>query len=292
MKNKWGFTLIELLVVIAIIALLLAIIVPALRTVKRKASSILCMTNVKNLSLAWYSYQEANKARIMSAHYDAVELDGTRVGWMQRPQDINGNLKTYDQLTPPVTDDDEKRGIEKGRLYPYLESFDVFHCPGDTLRVSVYDQTKVFVSYSVPMCLHGYALPSNAYYNKQINKFNEITSPGTRYVFVESAEERNFQMYGWFGIATPPYSEDFTRTGWWSPMAVNHADSSTLGYADGHATLVKWQDSYTKWRVNKLHETHAKLYTAEYPGSCSEFPATMTHDVDFMGQGWPYRPKK
>ena len=54
MFRRKGFTLIELLVVIAIIALLLAIIVPAVKMAKRKAASAVCLTNVKNLSVAWY----------------------------------------------------------------------------------------------------------------------------------------------------------------------------------------------------------------------------------------------
>ena len=55
---KKAFTLIELLVVIAIIALLLAIVVPALHMAKRKGSLVVCMMNTKNLSLSWYMYKE------------------------------------------------------------------------------------------------------------------------------------------------------------------------------------------------------------------------------------------
>ena len=53
-----AFTLIELLVVIAIIALLLAILMPALSMAKKKASTAVCLVNTKNLSLAWYMYAQ------------------------------------------------------------------------------------------------------------------------------------------------------------------------------------------------------------------------------------------
>ena len=53
MLKRKAFTLIELLVVIAIIALLIAIIIPALQIARKKGSSAGCMANVKNLSLGW-----------------------------------------------------------------------------------------------------------------------------------------------------------------------------------------------------------------------------------------------
>jgi len=53
MKSKGGFTLIELLVVIAIIALLTAILIPALSVAKQQAGSSVCLMNEKQLVLAW-----------------------------------------------------------------------------------------------------------------------------------------------------------------------------------------------------------------------------------------------
>ncbi|MHC4330225.1 MAG: type II secretion system protein, partial [Planctomycetota bacterium] len=60
MQKSKGFTLIELLVVIAIIALLMAIILPALNAVKKKAATTVCLSNTKNLSLGWYMYMTDN----------------------------------------------------------------------------------------------------------------------------------------------------------------------------------------------------------------------------------------
>jgi len=71
--QRRAFTLIELLVVIAIIALLLAILVPSLSLVKRKAASAVCLVNFKNLALGWYMYQEENDGRLVSATMEAQE---------------------------------------------------------------------------------------------------------------------------------------------------------------------------------------------------------------------------
>jgi prepilin-type N-terminal cleavage/methylation domain-containing protein len=67
MKRK-GFTLIELLVVIAIIAILMAILMPALNAVKEQAASINCRSNVKQLTLAWIMYKDENDDKLVNGH--------------------------------------------------------------------------------------------------------------------------------------------------------------------------------------------------------------------------------
>jgi prepilin-type N-terminal cleavage/methylation domain-containing protein len=66
MKKK-AFTLVELLVVIAIIALLLAILAPALQKARAAAKTIVCVAHCKNLSTAWSVYAADNNGKIVSA---------------------------------------------------------------------------------------------------------------------------------------------------------------------------------------------------------------------------------
>ena len=110
-----AFTLIELLVVIAIIALLLSIVTPALRMAKRKAASVVCLSNVKNLSLAWYMYQDEHNGEL-------VDPDIVDRGWVASPERADGTECENALPAPPVTDEDEIRGIEKGMLYPYMKT--------------------------------------------------------------------------------------------------------------------------------------------------------------------------
>ena len=285
MNRKRGFTLIELLVVIAIIALLLSIIVPAVNLAKKKTSSAVCLVNLKNLALGWYMYQEDNSGWIMSCEMNKTS-DGAHVGWIGTPRDAAGNLLGPKQ-SDPVTDEDEIRGIEWGALWPYVKAPDAYNCPGDKVK-SVHDGGEKLVTYAIPAVLNRSPGSSTTL---QIRKYSELSLPGLRYIFVETAETRNYTMYGHFVFATPELTGK-DGYGWWGPMAVNHGGSSNLGFADGHAENHKWQDSYTKARIEKLVNQGGGSYGTVYPGDLHEFPADMVTDLNYMAKGWPYRYKK
>jgi len=95
MKNK-GFTLIELLVVIAIIAILAAILFPVFASVREKARSISCLSNTKQLGLAFMQYNE-----------------------------------DYDETSPNGIDPYGRASGWAGEIYPYVQSVGVFKCPDD-----------------------------------------------------------------------------------------------------------------------------------------------------------------
>jgi prepilin-type N-terminal cleavage/methylation domain-containing protein len=276
-----AFTLIELLVVIAIISILFAVMVPALNLAKQKAGTTVCLSNTKNLSLGWFMYMGDCDGRIMSSEDNATEYGGRFVGWCGVPRDEAGQLMSNSQTTP-VTDEDEIRGIKAGLLYSYVNEPKAYHCPADNIRKSIYDKTRVFVSYSMPLCLYRLTSSSNPDYALQIRRFSEITAPATRYVFVETAETRNWNEGHHFVMAAPELTKRL-EWGWWGPMAINHGDSSILGFCDGHSEMRRWRDRFTIERVDKLLTSGATLYGQEYP------PADQTQDIEYMAKGWAYR---
>ncbi|MCE5185936.1 MAG: type II secretion system GspH family protein [Planctomycetaceae bacterium] len=275
-RNPKAFTLIELLVVIAIIAMLLSIIVPAVSLAKKKAATAVCLINAKNLSLAWYTYQGENNGLLVIGDPGGLG-DGLKGAWIENPQflDPSGKERECDALsTVLVTDDHEKRGIMKGAIYPYLQATDVFHCPADNVRKSKYDLSRVFRTYSIPKCFKS-------------GKFAQITQPGIRYNFIEEADGRNFNVGTW-DIKTPADAPLYAWE-WQDVVAINHGDSSVLGFCDGHAEIHKWVDDHTKLRVKMFIEDvnikDTAALNAAYPRNKNLFFT----DVDYMSRGWAYR---
>jgi len=276
-----AFTLIELLVVISIIALLLAIIMPSLKLAKQKAATAVCLANTKNLSLAWFMYQQENDGRLVGGGMSVTE-NGRPIGWIRKPRTINGNEYQW-WTTIPIPDEDEFRGIRAGSLYPYLKSVDVMHCPADNIRRSYFAPgDKPFASYTVAACLND---PTENTGGPTIKQFGQIRRPGQRYNFVEQAEERCYNGEGRFLMRlVSPVPGQYTARGYswqmWSPLAINHGKSSIFGFCDGHSEVRKWRDKFTIEHTLKLREQNTGTYNSWF------YPEDQTNDIAFMAAGW------
>ncbi len=274
-RTKAAFTLIELLVVIAIIALLMAVIMPALKTAKRQAQAVVCLAHLKQVTAAWYLYADENEGQVVGSRnsldpYDSFGFRSSKetapsYSWVCMPQSKTGQEKLYGS-----TVEEKKIGIERGLLWPYMEAMDVYHCPGDTryrkpATGSGFSGMGGYRSYSVVGGVNGEEWD----FYTRLKNINQLKNPGDKYVLLEEADGRGFNINAW--ILDPDMN---TREGWVDPVAIWHNERSNLGFADGHAEKHRWVDEET---IEAARE--GKINTPVQLGDT---------DIEYMRRFYPY----
>ena len=234
----FAFTLIELLVVIAIIAILAGMLLPVLGKAKSKTIGATCLNNQKQLAIGFTLYA--------GDHDDKLLPGGSGAGFWPGAIDAMGatitSAPTFSTLA--ISTDTAlqyvQRGIQAGLLYRYTPNLKTYNCPGDkrtTKRLGTgagggwgYD------SYSK---VNGMNAAGNGWQfgpQSPYRRATEITHPVDSLVFVEEGDPRGFNWGEWVMDVQP-------NPAWVDSFAVYHVNASSVGFADGHGEVHRWEDS-------------------------------------------------
>ena len=228
-----GFTLIELLVVIAIIAILAAMLLPALAKAKIQAQKTYCMNNLKQIQLAWVMYSSENNDQLVPvSNYDPNFPTDPKV----QPGAAEAQLYPGSMAGPPMSTN--VLFARLGLLYPCLNSADVFKCPADPKKTAAGDPTirsysaNGWMNPTASTLASGYLHPTATYI--VFKKQTDIRRPSDLYIMLE--ESPGTINDDWF-VEDPD-----TPTQWTDMPAAYHNNTCMILFADGHAQNCKWTD--------------------------------------------------
>ena len=236
-----AFTLIELLVVIAIIAILASMLLPALSKAKLKAQGIQCMSNHRQLALAWKMYSDDNGDRLLYASDYGPDPIQNNYAWVRGLMDFNPNNPS---------NWDVEAYIKKSPLWPYCgQNASIWKCPADRSYVIVNGERKSRVrSMSMNFWFGGfggvdYGLSGGNW--RLYFKMSDLISPGPAKTWLLLDMREDSIDIGNFATDMRGWSDQPAQTGFYDLPGIYHNRACGFSFADGHSEIKRWLDSRT-----------------------------------------------
>jgi len=221
-RAKPAFTLIELLVVIAIIAILAALLLPALGRAKQKAYTIACLNNLKQLQVCWQMYAGDNHDIMTPNNFVYhVQVGTTNEGT------LGEDSLTWCRSIAPL--DNYPINDATSLLFRYNQNAGIYHCPADRSSVRDNPSKRRNRSYNMSNSI-------NMNEADHYRKTTEVPRPTELFVFIDTHENAIWDAT--FGVIA---QDDYWRDFWLDIPADRHQEGANISFVDGHAERFKWR---------------------------------------------------
>ncbi|MGD0596367.1 MAG: prepilin-type N-terminal cleavage/methylation domain-containing protein [Sedimentisphaerales bacterium] len=251
-----GFTLVELLVVIAIIALLMAILLPALGRARELGKRAVCMSQIKQLGTAWYMYCDDNKERVpvgdvwYSWTYPNTPPVGIwytqkQLAWHEWPHPFPHAMPpTQNTNAMPRTDPvygmdcagckqaDWRHAISEGTLWRWVNDYKVYKCP-----VGVKGQEVTYALSHAMATYPGSAGSSTTSAPRLITLRSDIRRTAERFVFLDAGQAKQGAFFLDYG---PDVASGAPPGSFGDHRPTRHGQGTTFVFADQHVEYHKW----------------------------------------------------
>ena len=250
-----AFTLVELLVVISIIAILMAILMPALSRAREQGKRAVCLNHIRQLQIAWGLYNDDNNDKIPCGDVwfswgfpgPANNQPIPQLAWHEWPHPFPHALPPsattnkmprdppapycYDCVAQGTCKKPEWiHAIEEGTMFKYVKDYTIYQCP--------VGRKGEYVTYAMSHAMNTY--PNSGGTNAQpaptILLASQMKKTSERFVFLDAGQAKQ-------GAFFAPYSSSGCLR-WGDTPPMRHGQGTTFSFADGHCSYRKWTDPH------------------------------------------------